>query len=117
MNRRHIFGASAFVFALALSFTPSCNGGDCASLCTEAQQGNCTSIKGDCTKACDAAEAIRLDSGCGTQEDAYIDCLNQGPVCEQSCSSRENDYGTCVIAYCLKHSADANCQTIVAAFQ
>jgi len=43
-----------------------CGGGssaDCTSLCSAAQTGNCTSIKGDCSKFCAALTAVDPTAG------------------------------------------------------
>lgn len=108
-------GAAAL--GVALTFIPACDGAaSCTSLCEEAQAGSCTNIKGDCTAFCNAAEGIKLNSGCGDEQDAYEACLDQGPVCQQTCGSPESAYTNCVLAYCLTHGDDMNCTTLKNSF-
>ncbi|MFO0618742.1 MAG: hypothetical protein U0414_39490 [Polyangiaceae bacterium] len=112
-------GAALGILAIgaAVSFAPACGSeATCVADCKEGQAGNCTAIKGDCTAFCDAAEAIRVDSGCGDEQDAYQACLDQGPVCDQSCQSTEAAYRNCVIPYCIIHGSDKNCQTMANSF-
>lgn len=102
---------------VAFTFTPGCDdAASCISLCEEAQAGACTSIKGDCTAFCNAAEGIRLNSGCGDEQDAYEACLGQGPVCQQTCGSPETAYRNCATGYCITHSDDNNCKTLANSF-
>lgn len=105
--------------ALALTFAPACGGSsvsNCIAACEEAQEGGCTVIKGNCTAFCNAADAIRVDSGCGDEQDAYQSCLDQGPVCDQSCDATEGAFQSCVLPYCLQHASDESCQTLAGSF-
>lgn len=109
-------GLGVLALGAALTFIPACDGAACVSLCEEAQTGNCTSIVGDCTAFCNAADGIKLNSGCGDEQDAYEACLDQGPVCDQTCGSPEVAYRNCAIAYCATHSDDNNCKALAASF-
>jgi hypothetical protein len=107
--------------ALALLVvTSACSGGgkSCASLCTEAQAGKCTAIKGDCTKFCAALDAVKGPANCSSQYSTYQSCLSAKPtVCEASCTSDESALTNCVTPYCSSRIlTDTNCQTLAASF-
>jgi hypothetical protein len=94
-----------------------CGGRDCTSYCTEAQSKSCTSIKGNCSSFCNAAESLGNEASCQSQRDSYFSCLESGDTCETSarCAGQENALGTCVAAWCLKNPSNANCVTVKAA--
>lgn len=102
---------------LALAVLPAC-GADCESLCQEAQDRDCTTISGDCGRACDALDSIADPSGCESQIDAYLDCSCDGDVCttESRCASQENAAASCVASYCLSRAGDPDCATLASAF-
>ena len=94
-------------------------GGDksCSSLCSQAQAGSCTSIKGDCGKFCSALDAAQGPANCTSQRNAYQSCLSAGvTVCGSSCGTQESALTTCVGLYCLANLSNADCQTLKASF-
>ncbi len=106
----------AFVALLGI-VGPGCGSKDCAELCNEAQAGNCTSIKGDCSAFCSALDAVKGPANCVSQADSYTDCLsNESNVCDMSCGAQETSLEACMGVYCFLHPADANCKTLVASF-
>jgi len=88
----------------------------CPDVCKEAQAGACTSVKGDCTAFCGALERTSPTAKCETQRTNYIKCLSGGPVCAQGCDNAESSLSTCMGAYCLTHSTEADCKTLIASF-
>ncbi len=98
---------------LLLSWLGGCGGGNCKSMCEEAQKGNCTTIKGDCGEFCDAAESVASKSGCDDKWDEYMSCVDKGDVCDADCDSEESSYGTCAGLYCFAHASDKNCTTLL----
>ncbi|OIP36977.1 MAG: hypothetical protein AUK47_14385 [Deltaproteobacteria bacterium CG2_30_63_29] len=112
-----------FVLLAALSFV-ACDdgggvvGGDCTSLCTEAQVGDCTAIKGNCGNFCAALDAKQGAAGCTDLRTAYISCLNQGAnVCDINCDTQENALSSCMGNYCAQNLSDPDCQTLIGSFQ
>ena len=99
------------------SSSGSGSGGDCTSLCTAAQAGKCTSIKGDCAKFCAAIGAVDGPANCSSQYSAYESCLGTpASVCANSCNAKESALTNCVTPYCAAHSSDANCATLIGSF-
>jgi len=89
----------------------------CPTLCTEAQAGTCTSIKGDCSAFCTALDRAAPTAGCKDKRDAYINCLNGGEnACAVNCDSSETAIEQCMGVWCATHATDADCQTLVASF-
>ena len=101
---------------LAISPFACSDEANCVDLCEEAQQGDCTSIKGDCGAFCDAALNVEEPSGCADQREDYQDCLNSGDTCENDCGSEETSWSGCLTSYCLANSDNADCQTLAASF-
>ena len=90
---------------------------ECADACEEAQEGNCTSIKGDCGNFCTALFNVEDPSGCSSQIENYQDCLNEGSdVCDVSCGATETALSTCVGSYCLSRTTEPDCATLIDSF-
>ena len=112
-----VLSVVAALFASAGCSDDDSGGRSCAALCSEGQAGHCTTITGDCGNFCSALAAINGPASCTSQYDAYIGCLNTGiTVCANSCDSQESALTTCVGTYCLGHSTDANCVTLMNSF-
>jgi hypothetical protein len=108
----------SLVFVVALFASAGCSddsgGGDCSSLCTQAQAGSCTTISGNCGNFCSALGAVTGPASCTSQYNAYEGCLGSGATaCATDCDAQENALTTCVATYCAAHSTDANCLTII----
>lgn len=92
-------------------------GASCKSLCSAAQKGQCTSITGDCGNFCTALDDATPKSMCQSQHDAYTACLDTpDTVCDHDCMSEETDLESCIGAYCLQHTSDKDCQTLIGSF-
>jgi hypothetical protein len=92
-------------------------GADCTSLCSAAQGGNCTTIKGNCGNFCAALAAVYPAANCTSQYNAYEGCLGTtATVCNQNCTSQENALTNCVTPYCAAHTNDTNCATLAGSF-
>lgn len=94
-------------------------GGDksCSTLCSEAQLGSCTTITGDCGAFCSALDSASPKASCDGARNAYESCLSSGATaCDKSCGSSEKALEDCLAKYCLGHSGDADCKTLVASF-
>src|SRR5882672_8770195 len=93
----------ALVIAAVLGGCSSSSGSsaDCSSLCSAAQSGKCTSIKGDCGKFCAALDAVDPKANCSSQYAAYESCLGSPEtVCSTSCDSKSKALSDCIIPYC-----------------
>lgn len=87
---------------------------DCVTLCEEAQDGDCTSISGDCSSFCSALDNL---GACEDERDAYEECLgSESAVCDSSCSGDESSLTNCGIAFCQNNLSNENCQTLAASF-
>ena len=109
----------ALTMGVVIGLASACSGGGkgCATLCSEAQAGSCTAVKGNCTNFCAAANTVKGPAGCGTQYDSYQTCLNAKPrVCDTACNSQENAFTQCMTAYCLKNIGDKDCVTLASSF-
>lgn len=94
-------------------------GGDrsCPTLCNEAQLGSCTSIHGDCDAFCGALDSAAPRAACTAARDSYQSCLSDGAnACDKSCNATEKALEDCMSKYCIAHSNDADCKTLVASF-
>ena len=108
---------SLFVLVASTLTLAACGSRDCVDLCEEGQEGNCTAIAGNCTDFCDALDAVQDDAGCGSDSDAYQECLDsESAVCDADCDREENDLASCVASYCISHPDDDNCLTLVASY-
>lgn len=116
MNRPFFFLLTATLLSALGPLSCGDDEGDCVSACQEAQRRDCTSITGDCGAFCDALFGVEDRSGCADERASYQSCLDEGDVCANSCSSRENDLSSCVGAYCFTHSSEAECQVLVSSF-
>ena len=118
MMRTLVVSGMALLAILVVASACSGGGKSCTQLCTEAQAGKCTGIKGDCTKFCVALDAVKGPANCSSQYASYQSCLGAKPtVCEASCSSNESALTNCVTPYCSSRIAsDTNCQTLAASF-
>lgn len=98
--------------------TPACNDGelDCRQLCKEGQDKDCTTVTGDCGDFCEALTNVQDDAGCTDEREAYSGCLNDEGVCASSCDSDESALTSCVTAYCLGHSSEPDCMTLINSF-
>jgi hypothetical protein len=112
--------ASKLAIALAVvlaALVQGCGGKSCVDLCTQAQAGSCTSVRGNCSSFCNALGEVKGPASCGTAYDEYQTCLSRGSdVCANSCGSQESALTTCVTTYCVAHPSDANCTTLAASF-
>ncbi len=88
----------------------------CVDTCEEAQTRDCTSIKGDCARFCEAAFNIEDESGCGDEREAYQDCMDASDTCNNSCDALENDLSSCLGAYCMTRANTPDCQTLISSF-
>lgn len=110
---------AAFAAVVACSSSSSSSGGtaDCTSLCTAGQQGNCTSIKGNCANFCAALAVVYPEANCTSQYNAYESCLGSPATeCNNQCGSQQGALTNCVTPYCAAHTSDANCQTLAGSF-
>ena len=116
-----LLGAMACV---VLGLTAGCGSDDsdsvamrpCPDVCKEAQAGSCTSVKGDCSDFCGALERQAPPAKCETQRTNYLKCLSGGPVCAQGCSSTDNALSNCMLQYCMQHTTEPDCKTLIASF-
>ncbi len=117
MTFRTFARASLLVAFLASPFACSTTDeANCASICEEAQEKNCTIIKGDCDAVCSSAFALDDASQCASQRETWQDCLNeQSDVCAGTCDSEENAYSNCIGSHCLLNMADPDCQVLAGA--
>ena len=107
----------ALSLVLCAAVLSGCNNKSCKKLCEEAQDGNCTSITGDCGDFCDAKDKTVGPAGCEAQDDAYETCLNEGKnVCDVDCDSEENSLSVCVGVYCAQNMSNEDCQTLTNSF-
>jgi hypothetical protein len=111
----------SLVVVVALFASAGCSddsgGGDCTSLCTQAQAGSCTAITGNCGNFCSALNVVAGPASCTSQYNAYQGCLGAGATaCASSCDSQESALTTCVGTYCAAHMSDANCVTLIGSF-
>lgn len=115
-----ILGTAIVAVSLAACGDDGDEGGrsaDCTTLCTEGQQGNCTTIKGDCGQFCTALDRAAPTAGCKDKRDAYISCLNgDSNVCNVNCDSSESALEQCMGLWCATHASDADCQTLLSSF-
>ena len=111
------FALLAAAFAVMVP-TPGCSSADCVSICQEAQDKNCTSIKGDCVKGCAALEEVAKLGNCGSQRDAYQSCAEKDEVCTIAarCGGEQTSFSTCVGVYCAANQNNADCVTAYATF-
>jgi hypothetical protein len=95
-----------------------CGGGkSCEDLCSEAQAGNCTSIRGNCRSFCNALDGVQGPAGCTDEREAYQSCLDDGDnVCTNSCGVLENTLAQCLSAYCAQNQTNVDCQILVGSF-
>lgn len=108
---------AAFLLSPLLGITACSDEATCESLCQEAQEGNCTSIKGDCAAFCASLNNVKDPAGCAGQYDSYQDCLSEGSdACDVSCSAQETGLSLCVGVYCAANAGNADCQTLLASF-
>lgn len=111
-------GLASILVAMAMAAANAgCGGGDCVSLCQEGQDGNCTSIDGDCDSFCGALDSVEEPSDCAAEREEYESCLGDtSDVCDASCGASENALTQCVASYCLQNSDSEDCQTLVKSF-
>ena len=93
-------------------------GTDCESICQEAQDQDCTTIDGNCSTVCNAAEAVSDKAGCSDALDNWVDCSADGTVCttDARCSSQESVLATCAYTYCSANPDDRDCVDLSGAF-
>ncbi|MBX3228354.1 MAG: hypothetical protein KIT84_06860 [Labilithrix sp.] len=90
----------------------------CTTLCSEAQAGSCTSIKGDCGAFCSALDSAGPKANCTAQRNAYQSCLNSRPsACQASCNGPERTLTECLLPYCAQNSSDSDCSALIAALR
>jgi hypothetical protein len=108
-----------FVAVALLTSLAACggNGKSCTDLCTSAQAGSCTAIRGSCASFCGALDAVQGPAGCTGQRNEYQTCLSVGTnVCANSCTTEETALANCVQTFCLAHGSDPNCVTLATSF-
>jgi hypothetical protein len=90
---------------------------NCVDLCDEAQDGNCTSVTGNCSAFCDALDAVESPANCTSQRDSYQSCLDRGvDVCDTACDSQESALSNCLANYCVTRQSDPDCVTLIGSF-
>jgi hypothetical protein len=90
---------------------------NCTDLCTAAQNGNCTTIRGDCGQLCAALAVVAPEGSCVAQYNAYHSCLGTpATVCSNSCGSQESALGSCLTTYCRAHTSESSCVTLQGSF-
>ncbi|MEQ8459224.1 MAG: hypothetical protein RLO52_20680 [Sandaracinaceae bacterium] len=104
--------------ASAALLASGCNGASCETLCREAQDRDCTTIRGDCGRACAGLAAASAKAGCGAEEEAYVGCSGGGDVCstDARCGGQETALGNCLAPFCAANPGDPDCRTVVGAF-
>ncbi len=107
--------AAFLVLFLSLSPLACSEEGECASLCGDAQEKDCTNIKGDCDAFCTSLFEIQEPSGCTAEREAYQDCVAED-VCDNRCQNLETTLTSCVTAYCAQNQSDPDCQTLASSF-
>lgn len=102
--------------ALALSLLTLACGADCESLCEERKDcGDATPDERarDCSKSCEAEEAVSERFGCRSQSDDLIDCIaNLEELCDpppDACGVEQSQLYQCTRKYCTAHPDDADC--------
>jgi hypothetical protein len=99
------------------SSTGNSGNADCPSLCTAAQAGNCTTIKGNCESFCSALATVDSEASCASPYNAYESCLGTpSTVCSNSCGAQESALQNCVTPYCAAHTSEASCSTLASSF-
>ncbi len=102
------------VSSLAVVLSTGCGDKDCVTLCEEAQEGDCTAIRGDCTAFCNALDDL---GACESQREDYEACLNEeAAVCDANCNSTESRLAECGIAFCSQNPGNSNCQTLASSY-
>lgn len=105
------------LFLFSIATLGGCANRSCEALCKEAQEGDCTSIKGDCDQFCASLTRVEGPSGCTDQHNAYLDCLNsESNACDPNCDAQDSALSKCVATWCLSHASDADCQTLAKSF-
>jgi hypothetical protein len=103
----------------SLTLTGCGKGASCESLCSDSQSSGCGTISGDCGIFCSALDNVSQEGMCQTEYDNYDVCLSEGTICtgDSRCGGQKNSLSSCVVAYCVGHTAEADCKTITAALQ
>lgn len=89
---------------------------DCQQLCDAAQEGDCTSITGDCGDFCAAVTSVQDEAGCADEREGYEACLNDEGICGGSCDSEDLALTSCLTLYCATRTTEPDCITLVDAF-
>ena len=115
MSMIHRFLLSSTLLAFSALLAVGCSGTrDCATLCEEAQAGDCTIIGGSCSGFCSALDNVEGDAGCTAEREDYEACLDsEGEVCDASCGSEESDLTSCLGNYCLQNTDNPDCATLI----
>jgi hypothetical protein len=118
MNTSYRFAIRLLLTGLLLvPFACTGDEANCVDLCEEGQAKDCTAIKGSCSAFCDALLNVEDEAGCADERKTYQDCLNAQPDVCDGCSAAENALSDCVATFCVGSTSDADCHTLLAAYQ
>ena len=117
MQLSSIVRAFACCLLVACGSSDGTDTGECVDLCSEAQDGDCTSITGNCSAFCDALDGVQDEANCTSQRASYQSCLANGAdVCDNNCDSQETTLSNCLTSYCLTRTDDPDCETLINSF-
>lgn len=109
----------ALALFLAIPLSPlacSDSAGDCTSLCEEAEAEGCNTFdlgQGSCASDCQLADRVAETSGCREEADARLACeQDQDDICDSGCGSQDQAFAQCVFAYCQQNLDDSDCQAL-----
>ncbi len=112
------------IFAFGISLLAIACGDDdedaeasCVSLCEEAVSRDCNTFdlgQGSCSADCALANEIAIAGGCEAERDARISCESaQDDICDPGCSTEDQAFTSCGLAYCQSNPTDESCMALV----
>ena len=109
-----------WIGVFVVAFVDGCGGSDCVDFCEEAKscEGAKVNTNGEsCEDACERAEELADEAGCGDALDDYIDCIADEGVCTLTesedlgeCRADAFSYAFCVLDYCDDNPGAEGCK-------